>query len=178
MTLNTNQKIGLSNVEAKKRLAKYGENTIQEQKTSNLVKLLSFFWGPIPWMIKVAVILSGILQRWEDFFIICLMLLLNAGVGFWQQHKADNAIADLKEKLALNARVLREGKWMTISASGLVPGDIVLIKLGNIIPADIKYSQVNTLQWINRHSLENLCQLKKRLERTFIQDPSFDLVKW
>ncbi|EHL30903.1 hypothetical protein LDG_7050 [Legionella drancourtii LLAP12] len=89
-------------------------------------------------MIEAAVVLSGILQRWEDFTIICLMLGLNAGVGFWQQYKADNAIAALKNKLALTARVLRDCEWKNISASELVPGDIILIKLGNIIPADMK----------------------------------------
>lgn len=138
MDLNTNQETGLTSQEAEKRLASFGPNLIEEKHTSNLVKFLLFFWGPIPWMIEVAVVLSGILQRWEDFSIICLMLALNAGVGFWQQYKADNAIAALKKKLALSARVLRDREWKNIPASNLVPGDIVLIKLGNIIPADLK----------------------------------------
>ncbi len=136
--LNTDPKIGLTSEEANKRLTSFGENAIEEKQTSNFIKFLKFFWGPIPWMIETAVILSGVLRRWEDFSIICLMLALNAGVGFWQQYKADNAIAALKQKLALTARVLRNGEWQTLPAKQLVPGDIVLIKLGNIIPADIK----------------------------------------
>lgn len=138
LDLNTDQKTGLTSQEAKKRLASVGMNVIEEKQTSNWIKFLSFFWGPIPWMIETAVILSAALQRWEDFSIICLMLGLNAGVGFWQQYQADNAIAALKKKLALAARVLRDGEWKNIPASELVPGDIVLIKLGNIIPADMK----------------------------------------
>ncbi len=89
-------------------------------------------------MIEAALLLSAILQHWEDFWVIFLMLTLNAGVGFWQQYQADNAIEALRSKLALTARVLRDGKWKTIPARVLVPGDIVLIKLGNIIPADMK----------------------------------------
>ena len=138
LTLNTNQKTGLTTSEVKKRFALVGANVIEEKQVSNWIKFLSFFWGPIPWMIEVAVVLSAALQRWEDFSIICLMLGLNAGVGFWQQYQADNAIAALKKKLALSARVLRNGEWSDIPASELVPGDIVLIKLGNIIPADMK----------------------------------------
>ncbi|WP_050805539.1 plasma-membrane proton-efflux P-type ATPase [Legionella drancourtii] len=138
LSLNTDQRTGLASQEAKKRLSSFGKNIIEEKQTNNLIKFLSFFWGPIPWMIEAAVVLSGILQRWEDFTIICLMLGLNAGVGFWQQYKADNAIAALKNKLALTARVLRDCEWKNISASELVPGDIILIKLGNIIPADMK----------------------------------------
>ena len=89
-------------------------------------------------MIEVAVILSGIAQRWEEFIIILILLLINACVGFWQEYQADNAIEALRKKLALTSRVLRDGKWQAIPASHLVPGDIVLIINGNIIPADIK----------------------------------------
>jgi H+-transporting ATPase len=138
LDLNTDQKTGLTSQEAKKRLASIGMNVIKEKQTSNIVKFLSFFWGPIPWMIETAVILSAALQRWDNFVIICLMLGLNAGVGFWQQYQADNAIVALKKKLALTARVLRDGEWKNIPASDLVLGDIVLIKLGKIIPADMK----------------------------------------
>lgn len=136
--LITDANKGLSFQEIKKRQAAYGINAIEEKRTSKAVKFLSFLWGPIPWMIEAALILSAILQHWEDFWVIFLMLALNAGVGFWQQYQADNAIEALKSKLALTARVLRDGKWETIRARELVPGDIVLIKLGNIIPADMK----------------------------------------
>jgi H+-transporting ATPase len=129
---------GLTQTEATRRLAQYGENALQEKHVSPLVKLLAYFWGPIPWMIEIAAVLSGVVRHWEDFGIIVVMLLLNAGVGFWQEFKADNAIAALKQRLALRARVLRDGVWNEIEARLLVPGDVVLVKLGNVIPADLK----------------------------------------
>ena len=89
-------------------------------------------------MIEVAAILSAIIKHWEDFWIIIIMLLLNAIVGFWQEYKADNAIELLKQKLALKARIKRDGKWQEMPARELVPGDVVRIRLGEIVPADIK----------------------------------------
>ena len=135
--IHTDIKHGLSSDEAARRLERYGTNALTEERESPLLKFLGFFWGPIPWMIEVAAVLSAGLQRWDDFAIIVVMLLLNAGVGFWQEFKADNAIALLKQKLALTARVLRDGKWQDLSAAQLVPGDIVWIKLGNVVPADV-----------------------------------------
>ena len=131
---------GLSAEEAARRLTQYGENAIVEEHVSVLRKLLNYFWGPIPWMIEIAAILSGVARRWDDLVIIMVMLLLNALVGFFEEHKADNAIAALKQKLAPAAQVLRDNKWQTIPARLLVPGDYVLLKLGNIVPADIRLS--------------------------------------
>ncbi len=129
---------GLSASEAKSRLQKYGFNELPEKKVNPIVKFAEYFWGPIPWMIEAAVIMSAIIQRWEDFGIIFALLLLNAVVGFWQEHKADYAIELLKRKLALGAKVLRDGKWLQVPARELVPGDIVRVRLGDIIPSDIK----------------------------------------
>jgi H+-transporting ATPase len=128
---------GLSSSEAEQRLQRYGYNEIPEKKTSPILRFLRYFWGPIPWMIEVAVALSAIVGHWEDFWIIMALLLMNAVVGFWQENKADNAIELLKQKLALNARVRRDGKWREIPARELVPGDIVRVRLGDIVPADI-----------------------------------------
>ena len=129
---------GLSSAEAKARLAQYGENVIREEHVSPLRKFLGYFWGPIPWMIEVAALLSGITRRWEDFAVIVVMLLINAGVGFFEEFKADTAIEALKGNLAPIARVLRDGKWQNVAARLLVPGDVVLVKLGNIVPADLE----------------------------------------
>ena len=129
---------GLSSSEAEERLERYGPNEIREKQVSPVLKFLSYFWGPIPWMIEAAAILSAVVRHWEDFTIIAVLLLLNAAVGFWQEYKADNAIAQLKKRLALNARVVRDGKWQKIPARELVPGDLVRIRLGDIVPADVK----------------------------------------
>jgi H+-transporting ATPase len=129
---------GLTQAEAQKRLIQYGPNEIEEKKTNPLLKFLSYFWGPIPWMIEVAVILSGVVRHWPDFFIILLLLVSNAVVGFWEERQAGNAIAALKAKLAINARVKRDGKWVTPPARELVPGDAIRLRLGDIVPADAR----------------------------------------
>jgi H+-transporting ATPase len=129
---------GLTQAEAQKRLTQYGPNEIEEKKTNPILKFLSYFWGPIPWMIEAAVILSGVVRHWPDFFIILLLLLANAVVGFWEEHTAGNAIAALKAKLAIKARVKRDGKWINPAARELVPGDVIRVRLGDIVPADAR----------------------------------------
>jgi H+-transporting ATPase len=129
---------GLTQAEAEKRLAQYGLNEIAEKKTNLLLKFLSYFWGPIPWMIEAAVILSGLVRHWLDFFVILLLLASNAVVGFWEEHQAGNAIAALKARLAIKAKVKRDGKWTEPKASALVPGDVVRLRLGDIVPADCR----------------------------------------
>ena len=129
---------GLSQAEAQKRLTQYGPNEIAEKKTNPFLKFLTYFWGPIPWMIEGAVILSGIVRHWLDFFIILVLLGSNAVVGFWEEHQAGNAIAALKAKLAIKARVKRDGKWVTPAAREVVPGDVIRLRLGDIVPADAR----------------------------------------
>jgi H+-transporting ATPase len=129
---------GLSQSEVEERLAEYGSNEIKEKKVNPILKFLSYFWGPIPFMIEAAAALSAIIHHWEDFWIIFALLLLNALVGFWQEYKADNAIELLKEKLALTAQVKRDGRWQEVPAQELVPGDLVRIRLGNVVTADLK----------------------------------------
>ena len=129
---------GLSQAEAQNRLTQYGPNEIEEQKTNPFLKFLTYFWGPIPWMIEVAVVLSGVVRHWPDFIIILFLLIANAVVGFWEEREAGNAIAALKAKLAINARVKRDGKWITPPARELVPGDVIRVRLGDIVPADAR----------------------------------------
>ena len=128
---------GLSTDEAKTRLETYGPNAIEAKEQSLLQKLLGYFWGPIPWMIEAAAILSLAVQHWTDFAIIMVLLIYNAGIGFWQERKAANALAALKKGLAPKAHVKRDGDWSTVDAATLVPGDIVRLRLGEIIPADV-----------------------------------------
>jgi H+-transporting ATPase len=129
---------GLTQEEAKKRLTKYGPNEIEEKKTNPFLKFLTYFWGPIPWMIEAAVILSAIARHWPDFGIILVLLLANSIVGFWEERQAGNAIEALKAKLAVKARVKRDGKWVTPEARDLVPGDVIRMRLGDIVPADAR----------------------------------------
>jgi H+-transporting ATPase len=127
---------GLTAVEAQRRLAQYGPNELVEKEVNPLLKLLSYFWGPIAWMIEAAALLSALVRHWEDFVIIMVLLLGNAVVGFWEEYQAGNAIAALKARLALEARVKRDGAWVGLPARELVPGDLVRLRLGDIIPAD------------------------------------------
>ena len=129
---------GLSQAEAAKRLTQYGPNEIEEKKQNVLLKILSYFWGPIPWMIEVAVVLSGVVRHWPDFFIILILLVSNAAVGFFEERQAGDAIEALKARLAIKARVKRDGKWITPPARELVPGDVIRLRLGDIVPADAR----------------------------------------
>jgi H+-transporting ATPase len=137
---------GLTQSEAAKRLTLYGPNEITEKKTNQFLKFLSYFWGPIPWMIEGAVILSGLVQHWLDFFIILLLLCSNALVGFWEEHQAGNAIEALKARLAILAKVKRDGKWQNPKASELVPGDVIRLRLGDIVPADARLLEGDSIE--------------------------------
>ncbi len=128
---------GLSTTEAQQRLTQYGPNAIEAHEQSKWKKLLGYFWGPIPWMIEAAALISLFRQDWPDFAVITVLLLYNAIVGFWQDNKAANALAALQQGLAAKARVLRDGKWEEVDAANLVPGDMVTVAGGEIIPADL-----------------------------------------
>jgi H+-transporting ATPase len=129
---------GLTQAEALARLATYGENVLAEHHVGLIKRLVRFFWGPIPWMIEIAALLSAVVRHWADFAVIVVMLLVNAGVGFWQEAKADTAIALLKQRLALKAQVRRDASWQQIEARLLVPGDLVRLTIGGIVPADVR----------------------------------------
>ena len=128
---------GLSSSEATQRLAQYGPNTIAERTESKWHKLSAYFWGPLPFLIEAAAIISALRRDWADFAVVTGLLIYNAVVGFWQDDKAANALAALKKGLALRARVCRDGKWDTINATDLVPGDVVEIAGGQVVPADV-----------------------------------------
>ncbi len=132
---------GLDPAEARRRLQQHGPNALAEKKVNPLGQFFSYFWGPIPWMIEIAAILSALVKHWPDLVIILLLLLFNAAVGFWQEHQAANAVEALKKQLALKARVRRGGQWDEAEAVDLVPGDIIRLRLGDIIPADVKLAE-------------------------------------
>ena len=137
---------GLTQAEAQRRLAQYGYNEIAEKKVNPALQFLSYFWGPIPWMIEAAVILSAAVRHWPDFFIILVLLLANAVVGFWEEFQAGNAIAALKAKLAIRARVRRDGKWESPDPRELVPGDLIRVRLGDIVPADARLLECDPVE--------------------------------
>lgn len=129
---------GLTQAEAAQRLTQYGPNAIALTKANPFLTFLTYFWGPIPWMIEAAVVLSGVVRHWLDFGVILLLLCSNAVVGFWEEHRAGDAIAALRSKLAVKARVRRDGTWSEPNASELVPGDVIRLRLGDIVPGDAR----------------------------------------
>ncbi|RJR41384.1 MAG: plasma-membrane proton-efflux P-type ATPase [Deltaproteobacteria bacterium] len=136
-TLNASPE-GLASEEAQSRLTQFGPNSLEEKKVNPVLKFLNYFWGPIPWMIEIAALLSALVRHWDDFIIIMVLLVFNAAIGFWQEYKAANALEALKAQLALQARVRRDGQWGEIAAAELVPGDLIRLRLGDVIPADVK----------------------------------------
>jgi H+-transporting ATPase len=130
-------KNGLTSAEAKRRLAQYGRNALEDRTESKWHKVLSYFWGPLPFLIEAAAVISALRSDWPDFAVVTGLLLYNAAVGFWQDNKAANALAALKKGLAPRARALRDNQWVTVDAAELVPGDVVSVTAGQIVPADL-----------------------------------------
>jgi len=137
---------GLKQQEWQGRLEKYGYNEIEEKRVNPILKFLSYFWGPIPIMILIAAILSAILRHWPDMGVILALLVVNAVVGFREEYQADSAIAALKKNLALKAKAKRDGEWASIAARELVPGDIIRLRIGDIIPADARLLEGDPVQ--------------------------------
>jgi H+-transporting ATPase len=139
--LGADPKTGLSPAVLQERLNKYGPNALAEEKKSALSAFVTYFWGPIPWMIEAAALMALVVKDWGDFTIITSLLLFNALLGFWEEHEASNALDALKSSLALKARAVRGGKWEQVDARTLVPGDIIRLYLGDVVPADCQLIQ-------------------------------------
>ncbi len=137
-SLSVDAEKGLAGDEARQRLEHYGPNALPEKRQSLAARILTYFIGPIAFMIEAAALVSAFLGRWDDFIIIFGLLVFNAGLELWQDLKASNALAALKKSLASQATVLRDGAYRTVDAAELVPGDIVKIRLGGIVPADLR----------------------------------------
>ncbi|KAJ9238823.1 hypothetical protein DTO169E5_4656 [Paecilomyces variotii] len=134
--LQTDTRIGLTDAEVLLRRKKYGLNQMKEEKENMMLKFLSYFVGPIQFVMEAAAVLAAGLEDWVDFGVICALLLLNAGVGFIQEFQAGSIVEELKKTLALKAIVLRSGRLVEIEAPGVVPGDILQVEEGTIVPAD------------------------------------------
>ena len=132
---------GLASAEAQERAASYGYNEIKEKESNPILKVLSYFYGPMPIAIEAAAVVSALISHWDDFALIVALLLTNVIIAYWQERSAGNAIRELMRRLALKARALRDKVWASIDAKGLVPGDIIRLRMGDIVPADVKLVQ-------------------------------------
>jgi H+-transporting ATPase len=134
----TNLEKGLETHEVQQRLAKYGYNEVAEKKVSFLARLGKRFWGIVPWMLEATAIVTLILGKYPQALVIIFLLLFNAAMSLWREGRAKAAMAKLKQRLRIQSRVKRDGKWSTIPARELVPGDIVRVRIGDLVPADVK----------------------------------------
>ena len=129
---------GLSEDEAAKRLAEYGPNELPERKRNPVLLFLSYMWNPLSWAMEIAAIVSIVLLDYADFGLIVALLLLNSTIAFMEERSAGDAVAALKAQLAPQCKVLRNGEFKNLPAVGLVPGDVIRIKSGDVVPADVK----------------------------------------
>ncbi len=127
---------GLSAAEVSARLGTYGANEVPEHTRNPLLAFAGYFWAPIPWMIEAALVLSLLARHWADAVIIAVLLAMNGVVAFTEEHQAASAVAALKERLAATARVRRDGRWDDVPTRELVPGDVLRLRLGDVVPAD------------------------------------------
>ena len=132
---------GLTSQEAAGRLQQYGPNAVAEARTSTISMLLRKFWGLIPWMLELAIILDVVLGRWVEAAVIAALLVFNALMGFAQERRATAALALLRQHLTVSARVRRDGRWQTLSAAAIVPGDLIHLRTGDVVPADIQLTE-------------------------------------
>ncbi|HVP16363.1 MAG TPA: plasma-membrane proton-efflux P-type ATPase [candidate division Zixibacteria bacterium] len=137
-SLDSDLNSGLKAAEVETRLRQYGYNEVPEKKANPVARFANKFWGLTAWMLEIIIVLSWILQRYSDLYIVAGLLVFNSILGFAEEQRASNAVEALKERLQVNARVLRDGSWKTVLARELVPGDIVRNRSGDFVPADIK----------------------------------------
>ena len=135
---DVDQQSGLTEVEARRRLEKFGRNAMTDTTDRPLARALGKFWAPIPWMLEAAILLQVGLGDYTEAAIIAVLLVLNAGLGLFQESRAQATLAALKSRLALSASVRRDGVWKTVPAEELVPGDVVELSLGGVVAADVK----------------------------------------
>ncbi|KAF9495095.1 ATPase [Pleurotus eryngii] len=166
---------GLSEDEAKRRLELFGPNKLESEEQNAFLQFLSFMWNPLSWVMEAAALVAIALSNgegrapdWPDFVGIVLLLLINSGIGFYEERNAGNAVKALMESLAPKAKVKRAGTWKEIESSDLVPGDMVSFKIGDIVPADCRLTEAINVS-IDQAALtgESLPQSKKTGDQCF-----------
>lgn len=137
--------IGLTSSEATQLLDSGGTNAMADVTQHPLLLALKKLWAPVPWMLEAAIVLQLTMGDYSEAAVVALLLLFNAGLGFYQEGRAQATLNALKSRLALNAIVRRDGNWSTVAAAALVPGDIVKLSLGAVVPADVRLIEGSVL---------------------------------
>ena len=136
--LQVNPETGLTQAEVDARRKEHGYNEVPEQQGHPVLRFLGKFWGLSAWMLELIIVLSAVLRKYSDLVVVSALLMVNAVLSFMQEHRAAGVVETLRRRLQVSARVLREASWQVIPARELVPGDIVRVRPGDIIPADVK----------------------------------------
>jgi len=136
--LHANPDSGLPPLDVQSRRQKYGYNEVAEKKDHPVRQFLAKFWGISAWMLELIMALSAVLRNYSDLAVVGALLLVNALLGFGQEHRAAGVVETLRRRLQVTARVRRDSSWQALPARELVPGDIVRVRSGDIVPADVK----------------------------------------
>ncbi|MFC3985208.1 HAD-IC family P-type ATPase [Streptosporangium jomthongense] len=136
---------GLSSAAARDLLAQYGPNTVPEQRPRLAARIAAKLWAPVPWMLEITIALEAALGKWLEAAVVAVVLALNAGLSLVQEGRAQAAVELLRRRLAVTARVYRDGAWQPIPAAELVPGDLVHVRVGDLAPADLRLSEGEVL---------------------------------
>ncbi|KAI8063537.1 plasma-membrane proton-efflux P-type ATPase, partial [Gongronella butleri] len=134
--IQTDPHNGLTTAEMKERLQQFGFNELPERKANPFLKFIRYFMGPISYLIEIACIIAAVVGDWLDFGIILALLFINALIGFIEEAKAESALDALRQTLALKTRVIRDSNLVEVDVRELVPGDIFVLRIGDIVPAD------------------------------------------
>src|SRR5450830_306577 len=138
LTLLETSVTGLGEEDAKRRIVLFGYNEVKKQFRNPVIEFLAHYWGPMPWLLELTMILSGFLGHYTELAIIFVLLTINALIGFINNRKSIKALEFLEKKLSITAKILRDQKWIIKDIKEIVPGDIISIGLGDIVPADAK----------------------------------------
>ena len=136
--VNEDSEPGLDSAEVQRRLSLYGYNEVPERKESFSKKIALKFWGIVPWMLEATAIITLVLGKYLEALVILSLLFFNSALSLWREKKSNTALAALKTRLSIQSRVRRDGKWLLVPARELVPADFVRVRIGDILPADIK----------------------------------------
>jgi magnesium-transporting ATPase (P-type) len=136
--LDVSAETGLTVAEVNVRRKEHGYNEVAEAKGRPVLMFLGKFWGLSAWMLELIMVLSAVLGKYSDLVVVGALLVVNAALSFMQEHRAAGVVEALRRRLQVSARVLRDTSWQVIAARELVPGDIVRVRSGDIIPADVK----------------------------------------
>ncbi len=137
-TLDVKPESGLTRAEVNARRKNDGYNEVAEKKGHPVLTFLGKFWGISAWMLELIMVLSAVLHKYSDLAVVSALLVVNAVLSFMQEHRAAGVVEALRQRLQVSARALRDSTWQSIPARELVPGDILRVRSGDIIPADVK----------------------------------------